>query len=165
MERQPIQSAVIPQQAGGHRAFAITSAAFAEGATIPKQFTCDGENTPPAIVLSNPPEGTRSFALIMDDPDAPKGTFTHWLAYDIPASKTELQVDAGKTLRNSFGRDGYGGPCPPLGHGSHRYFFKVYALDLPVLASAMTTRQDLEKAIEMHTLGTAQLMGRYERKQ
>jgi Raf kinase inhibitor-like YbhB/YbcL family protein len=144
-------------------AFVISSPAFTEGTTIPKQFTCDGEDTPPPITLSNPPEGTRSFALIVADPDAPKGTFTHWLAYDIPADKTNLPVASGKTLRNSFGREGYGGPCPPPGHGPHRYFFKVYALDVPTLATAMTTGEDLEKALERHTLGTAQLMGRYER--
>lgn len=145
-------------------AFAVTSAAFAEGNTIPKEFTCDGSDTPPSIKVSDPPKGTRSFALIMDDPDAPKGTFTHWLAYDIPADRAELQIASAATLRNSFGRQGYGGPCPPPGHGPHRYFFRVYALDIPTLASAVRTRQDLEKAIETHTLATAQLMGRYERK-
>src|SRR6266508_2653444 len=98
-------------------AFAIRSPAFGEGATVPTQFTCDGQDIPPPIGVSDPPKGTRSFAIIMDDPDAPKGTFTHWLAYDIPASTSDLQVEAGKSLRNSFGRDGYGGPCPPAGHG------------------------------------------------
>ena len=104
-------------------AFAIKSPAFGEGATVPAQFTCDGADVPPPIKVSDPPAGTGSFA-IMDDPDAPKGTFTHWLAYDIPASETELQVSAGKSLRNSFGRDGSGGRCPPPGHGPHRYFFR-----------------------------------------
>jgi len=144
-------------------AFAITSPAFAEGATVPKQFTCDGNDTPPPIKLSEPPQNTRSFAVIMDDPDAPKGTFTHWLAFDIPTSDAELQSDAGKTLRNSFGREGYGGPCPPPGHGPHRYFFTVYAIDVPSLAIAGETRQDLEEALEAHTLARAQLMGQYER--
>ncbi|MGH9370351.1 MAG: YbhB/YbcL family Raf kinase inhibitor-like protein [Vicinamibacterales bacterium] len=144
-------------------AFAITSPAFAEGATVPQQFTCDGNDAPPPIKLSNPPQNTRSFAVIMDDPDAPKGTFTHWLAYDIPANNAELQSEAGKTLRNSFGREGYGGPCPPPGHGPHRYFFTVYAVDVPVLALAGETRQDLEKALETHALARAQLMGKYER--
>jgi Raf kinase inhibitor-like YbhB/YbcL family protein len=143
--------------------FSIKSSAFAEGGTVPKQFTCDGNDAPPPIKVSDPPEGTRSFALIMEDPDAPKGTFTHWLAYDIPASKTDLQVDAGKTLPNSFGRDGYGGPCPPSGHGPHRYFFKVYAVDQPSLRLAGQTRQDLERALETHTVAKAELMGRYER--
>ncbi|MGH9370340.1 MAG: YbhB/YbcL family Raf kinase inhibitor-like protein [Vicinamibacterales bacterium] len=144
-------------------AFAITSPAFAEGATVPTQFTCDGNDAPPPIKVSDPPPNTRSFAVIMDDPDAPKGTFTHWLTYDIPAATAELQSDAGKTLRNSFGREGYGGPCPPHGHGAHRYFFTVYAVDVPSLAVAGETRQDLERALEAHTLARAQLMGRYER--
>ena len=144
-------------------AFAIKSPAFSDGATVPKQFTCDGDDAAPPIKVSDAPEGTRSFAVIMEDPDAPKGTFTHLLAYDIPASKADLQLDAGKTLRNSFGREGYGGPCPPPGHGSHRYFFKVYAVDEPSLPLAGETRQDLEKALETHTLASAELMGRYER--
>jgi Raf kinase inhibitor-like YbhB/YbcL family protein len=117
-------------------AFAIKSPAFGEGATVPTQFTCDGNDAPPPIKVTDPPDGTRSFAVIMEDPDAPKGTFTHWLAYDIPGNMTDLQVDTGKTLRNSFGRDGYGGPCPPPGHGPHRYFFKVYAVDAPALPLA-----------------------------
>ena len=136
---------------------------FKEGATVPKQFTCDGDDTPPPITLSDPPEGTKSFAVIVDDPDAPKGTFTHWLAFDLPARNNQLQVDAGRTLPNGFGRESYGGPCPPPGHGPHRYYFKVYALDVPSLTLAGDTRQDLEKALETHTLAGAQLMGRYER--
>jgi Raf kinase inhibitor-like YbhB/YbcL family protein len=144
-------------------AFAISSPAFKEGTTVPKQFTCDGSDMPPPIEVSDPPQGTKSFAVIVDDPDAPKGAFTHWLAYDIPARSNPLQVDAGKTLRNGFGREGYGGPCPPPGHGPHRYFFKVYALDVPSLALAGETKQDLERALETHALASAQLMGRYER--
>lgn len=144
-------------------AFAIKSPAFGDGAAVPAQFTCDGNDAPPPITLSDPPNGTQSFAVIMDDPDAPKGTFTHWLAYDIPANPTDLQADKGKTLRNSFGRDGYGGPCPPPGHGPHRYYFKVYAVDVPILPLSGGTRQDLEKALETHALARAELMGRYER--
>jgi Raf kinase inhibitor-like YbhB/YbcL family protein len=143
--------------------FAVSSPVFKEGATVPKQFTCDGHDTPPPIQLSDAPVGTKSFAVIMDDPDAPKGTFTHWLAYDIPANTTELQVRAGKALRNSFGREGYGGPCPPPGHGAHRYFFTVYAIDVPSLALSGETRQDLEKALKAHALASARLMGKYER--
>lgn len=145
-------------------AFTVTSPAFADGNPVPAQFTCDGNDAPPPIQVADPPEGTRSFAVIMDDPDAPKGTFTHWLAFDLPANKTELKTTAGKTLRNSFGRQGYGGPCPPPGHGSHRYFFTVYAVDVPALELPGESRDDLEAALKGHTLAKARMMGRYERK-
>lgn len=144
-------------------AFTLTSPAFADGNAVPTQFTCDGNDAPPPLLVSDPPEGTRSFALIMEDPDAPKGTFTHWLAFDIPASKSELKATAGKTLRNDFGRQGYGGPCPPPGHGSHRYYFAVYALDVPSLELSGDSREDLEAAVKGHTLGKVRLMGRYQR--
>ena len=144
-------------------AFTVTSPVFADGSPVPSRFTCDGDDAPPPITLSDPPQGTRSFAVIMDDPDAPKGTFTHWLAYDIPADGAELQAGDAKTLRNSFGRSGYGGPCPPQGHGPHRYFFTVYAVDVPSLGVRGDSREDLEDALRTHTIATAQLMGRYER--
>jgi Raf kinase inhibitor-like YbhB/YbcL family protein len=146
-------------------AFTVTSPAFADGNPVPMQFTCDGNDAPPPIQVSDPPEGTQSFAVIMDDPDAPKGTFTHWLAYDLPANKTELKTTAGKTLQNSFGRQGYGGPCPPPGHGFHRYFFTVYAVDVSTLELPGKSRDDLEAALKGHTLAKARMMGRYERKQ
>ena len=144
-------------------AFSITSPAFREGDVIPKQFTCDGDDIPPPLLLSDAPDAARGFAIIMDDPDAPNGTFTHWLMYDIPAGVTELGENVGKTLRNGFGHPGYGGPCPPRGHGPHRYFFTVYAVDVPSLGLRGDSRQDLEETLRTHTLGTAQLMGRYER--
>jgi Raf kinase inhibitor-like YbhB/YbcL family protein len=143
-------------------AFRLTSSAFADGAAIPKQFTCEGTDGPPPLTIVDAPEGARSFAVIMDDPDAPNGTFTHWLAYDIPAGRPELPA-TGKTLRNGFGRDGYGGPCPPPGHGPHRYHFTVYAVDIPTLPVRGDTRKALETALGEHTLGTARLTGRYER--
>src|SRR5262245_44216374 len=114
-------------------AFTVTSSAFAEGQPVPKQFTCDGNDTAPPITVKDPPKGTKSFAVIVDDPDAPKGTFTHWLAYDIPVEGTALRATEGKMLTNDFGRKGYGGPCPPAGHGTHRYYFTVYAVDAPRL--------------------------------
>jgi Raf kinase inhibitor-like YbhB/YbcL family protein len=144
-------------------AFTVTTPAFADGEPVPKQFTCDGRDETPPITVSGPPDGTNSFAIIMDDPDAPKGTFTHWLAYDIPADGSTLRTTAGKTLRNDFGRKGYGGPCPPPGHGPHRYYFTVYAVDVPRLDVAGDGRDDLETALEGHTLGKARFMGRYER--
>jgi Raf kinase inhibitor-like YbhB/YbcL family protein len=143
--------------------FSIRTAAFRDEGPIPAQFTCDGSDTAPGFNIADPPDGTRSFAMIMDDPDAPNGVFTHWLVYDIPANGDDLAVAQGKTLPNSFGRAGYGGPCPPVGHGPHRYFFNVYAVDVPSLGLKGDSRQDLEEALKTHTLGTARLMGRYER--
>jgi Raf kinase inhibitor-like YbhB/YbcL family protein len=146
-------------------AFTLTSPEFVDGNAIPARFTCDGNDAPPPLLVSGVPEGTKSFAIVMDDPDAPRGTFTHWLAYDIPADKNELKGTAGKTLKNGFGKQGYGGPCPPHGHGSHRYYFTVYALDVPSLELRGRTRADLEAAIAGHTLAKAAMMGRYERAQ
>jgi Raf kinase inhibitor-like YbhB/YbcL family protein len=143
--------------------FTVTSPAFADGQSVPKQFTCDGNDVPPEMIVSEPPEGTKSFAIIMDDSDAPTGTFTHWLAYDIPSDRNALRDTAGKTLKNDFGRPGYGGPCPPPGHGSHRYCFTVYAVDVPSLDVRGRSRSDLEAVLEAHTLGKARFTGRYER--
>jgi Raf kinase inhibitor-like YbhB/YbcL family protein len=145
-------------------AFTLTSSAFRDGETIPRQFTCDGDDLPPPLAWSDAPDGTRSFALILDDPDAPHGTFTHWVLYDIPTTTTGLADQRfGKALRNDFGRSGYGGPCPPVGHGPHRYFFTLYAVDVPSLTFRGGTRTALEKVIKAHTLATTRLMGRYER--
>jgi Raf kinase inhibitor-like YbhB/YbcL family protein len=144
--------------------FTLSSPAFRHESTVPVTFTCDGDDVPPPLSWSGKPDGTRSFALILDDPDAPGGTFTHWLLHDIPSHTTELSATAvGKTLRNSFGRSGYGGPCPPRGHGVHRYFFTLYALDVPTLSFRGKSRDDLEEAMQGHVLATARLMGRYER--
>ena len=101
----------------------------------------------------------------MDDPDAPNGTFTHWVLYDIPASARSLADQSlGTALQNDFGRAAYGGPCPPVGHGAHRYVFTLYAVDVPSLTLKGSTRKVLERALQTHTLGTSRLMGRYERK-
>ena len=145
-------------------AFTLTSPAFREGDEIPRKFTCDGDDLSPSLGWSNPPDNTRSFALIMDDPDAPRGTFTHWLLHDVPGDARKLGegVRSGTSLKNDFGRPGYGGPCPPPGK-PHRYFFTLYALDAPSLRLGGSTRKDLEEAMKAHTLGTAKLMGRYAR--
>ncbi|SRR6266542_2364955 len=144
--------------------FTLSSPAFADGAAVPARHTCDGDDISPRLTWSGAPDRTRSLALVMDDPDAPRGTFTHWVVYDLPSDLTEL--DEGSTQgtqgRNSFGRTGYGGPCPPPG-GPHRYRFTLYALDVPTLALANGTREELERKIDTHVLGTAQLMGRYQR--
>src|SRR5262249_26410971 len=147
----------------GSMAFTVTTPAFADGSTTPRQFTCDANDAPPPLTVSDPPPGTRSLAVIMDDPDAPAGKFTHWLAYDIAAGSAELIANGDKTLRNDFGRAAYGGPCPPRAHGPHRYIFTVYAVDVPSLQARGNSRKDLENALAGHTLGTARLVGRYQR--
>jgi len=149
----------------------LTTNAFSPGGTIPKKFTCDGPDVSPAISWSEPPAGTHSFALIMDDPDAPVGTWVHWVLYDLPATAHELAEDVPKREelpngarqgRNDFRRTGYGGPCPPAGP-AHRYFFKLYALDAKVNLKAGATKADVEKAMKGHILAQAELMGRYQR--
>ncbi|HXH06460.1 MAG TPA: YbhB/YbcL family Raf kinase inhibitor-like protein [Vicinamibacterales bacterium] len=151
-------------------AFTLTSPAFADGAFIPVRYTCDGENLSPPLQWADPPSGTRSFVLIVDDPDAPAGTFTHWVLFDLPGAERHLpeappQKTAGRSGRNDFGKQGYGGPCPPRGHGPHRYFFRLSALDVDSLKlAAGARRSEVEAAMKGHVLGAAQLMGRYERR-
>jgi len=150
--------------------FRLESPAFAEGATIPRLHTCEGADLSPALEWSGEPEGTKSFALIADDPDAPVGVWNHWLLWDIPVSTRALAQgfkagQAGESGTNDFGRLGYGGPCPPKGHGPHRYFFKLMALDVPSLGLRRGARRaELDRALGAHVLAEAQRMGRYERK-
>lgn len=146
-------------------AFRISSPAFADGADIPLRHTCDGDNLSPRLTWTDVPEGTRSLALIVDDPDAPGGTFTHWVLYDIPADARELGQGGavGKSGRNGFGRTGYGGPCPPHGDPPHRYRFTLHALDVPSLAVRHGTREEVGAKMEGHVRATAQLVGRYQR--
>ena len=149
----------------------LTSTAFQPGGTIPKKFTCDGPDVSPALAWSEAPAGTKSFALIMDDPDAPVGTWVHWVLYDLPAGMHELAEgvtkqeelpDGARQGRNDFRRIGYGGPCPPAGP-AHRYFFKLYALDQKLGLKAGATKADVEKAMKGHILAQGELMGRYGR--
>lgn len=149
----------------------LTSPAFAEGAEIPKRFTCDGDNRSPPLAWSDPPEGTRALALVMDDPDAPGGTFTHWLVYDLSADARSLPegVPAGRELpgggmqgENDFGRTGYGGPCPPRGE-QHRYRFAIYALDAPLDLPPGAGRAAVLEAIASHALARGMLTGTYRR--
>jgi Raf kinase inhibitor-like YbhB/YbcL family protein len=148
--------------------FTLSSSAFVSGGDIPLVFTCDGENVPPHLNWSAAPPGARSFALIMDDPDAPAGPFTHWVGFDIPANRSDMPSgrpsDAiGVSGRNSRGQVGYMGPCPPS--GMHRYYFRLFALDVPSLSlKAGASRQQVEETIARHTVGTAELMGRYSRR-
>ncbi|MBI4598198.1 MAG: YbhB/YbcL family Raf kinase inhibitor-like protein [Candidatus Omnitrophica bacterium] len=148
----------------------LTSEAFAEGAPIPSACTCDGKNASPALAWTEPPPGTRSFALIADDPDAPGNTWVHWVVYNIPIAARELPDGLQKTAErpdgtrqglNDFGKVGYGGPCPPS--GTHRYYFKLYALDTELNFTTTVTKAKLEQAMRGHILGQAQLMGTYQR--
>jgi len=151
-------------------AFAITSTAFANDANIPSKFTCDaGQTNPsPALAWTDAPAGTKSFALIMHDPDAPlAGGFTHWVLFDVPATTMTLPEgfqagSVGVSGNSGFRRAGYGGPCPPT--GVHHYHFMLSALDVPTLGlPAGATKADVEKAMQGHVLGTAELVGLYQR--
>jgi Raf kinase inhibitor-like YbhB/YbcL family protein len=144
--------------------FTASTTAFKEGHPLPAQFTCDGTDAPPPIAVADAPHGTASYAVIMEDPDAPSGRFTHWLTYDIPTSDDAmLHVSAGRSLANGFGRLGYGGPCPPREHPAHRYVFTVYAVDVRALTLSGHDRADLETALKLHALALARFTGRYRR--
>lgn len=149
--------------------FSLTTEAFTGGTAIPRMFTCEGDNVSPALAWTGEPQGTRSFALIMDDPDAPAGTWNHWLLWDIPGgvrsfSQNYRAAHPVHSGTNDFGKTGYGGPCPPRGLGSHRYFFRVYALAIPVLGVPEgARRKELERALQRNLLGVAEYMGRFER--
>ncbi|HXE91232.1 MAG TPA: YbhB/YbcL family Raf kinase inhibitor-like protein [Terriglobales bacterium] len=157
---------------GGHQmSFSIESPAFAPGGDIPRKHTCDGPDVSPALRWNEPPAGTKGFALIADDPDAPVGTWVHWVVYDLPAATRELpegvvkQKDVpggGRQGTNDFRRLGYGGPCPPPGK-PHRYFFKLYALSTALGLEPGATKVDVERAMKGRVLAEASLMGRYRR--
>jgi Raf kinase inhibitor-like YbhB/YbcL family protein len=149
----------------------LHSPIFSEGFPIPPDYTADGQNTSPPLSWNDPPEGTKSFALICDDPDAPRGTFTHWLLYNLPADARELPPnlaatpdlpDAARQGTNDFGRIGYGGPAPPPGK-PHRYFFKLYALDVKLGVPSGATRAQLLEAMRGHQLAEGRLFGVYGR--
>jgi len=150
----------------------ITSTAFNEGQPIPQKYTCQGSDISPPLVWTNAPANTKSFALIADDPDAPMGTWVHWVLYDLPPPTKALPEDVAKTQYitgsakqgiNDFHRLGYGGPCPPPGK-PHRYYFKLYALDKMLELAPGETKQDVETAMQGHVLAEGQLMGTYQRK-
>ena len=149
----------------------ITSTAFAAGSEIPARYTCEGEDLSPPLAWTGAPEGTRSFALICDDPDAPVGVWVHWVLYDLPSDAAALSEgtlarnkppEGGTQGVNDFRNVGYGGPCPPPGK-PHRYFFKLYALGTQVDLAPRATKRELERAMEGHVLAEAELMGMYAR--
>ncbi len=147
---------------------------FHDGEYIPVEFTCDGDDVNPPIFIGHIDPNAKSLVIIMDDPDAPMGTFTHWIAWNIPPlgeipkgvpRKGEVEAPIRMVQgRNDFGFVGYGGPCPPRGHGVHHYHFKVYALDTELNLRPGATRKELEKAMEGHVIQMGELVGLYERK-
>lgn len=140
----------------------VTTDAFTHQGFIPSRFTCEGENINPPIEISNIPEETKSIAIIMEDPDAPHGTFDHWVAWNIkPNTKITEGNVPGVSGTNSFGKKGYGGPCPPAGR--HRYYIKVYALDTTLDLPESSGKKQLQAAIKGHVLGHGELMGHYEK--
>lgn len=147
--------------------FTISSGDFQDGHAIPAVHTCDGADQSPALRWEEPPVGTKSLALVVDDPDAPNGTFTHWGAFDIPPTTRSIArgQSVGRQAINSFGKSGYGGPCPPKGHGPHRYRFKLYALDIAALTLPADAKVvQVEQEAQRHQVGLAQISGTYERK-
>jgi Raf kinase inhibitor-like YbhB/YbcL family protein len=145
--------------------FALESSAFDHAQAIPARYTCDGQDLSPPLRWANVPDEARSLALLVDDPDAPRGVFTHWVAWGLDPGAGGLGEGDGAPGegRNDFGRVGYRGPCPPPGHGRHRYVFRLYALDHELELPSGAGKVDLEQAIAGHVLTTAELVGTYER--
>jgi hypothetical protein len=150
-------------------AFEITSPAFANGGVIPSDFSCNGKDISPSLIWTEPPAGTQSFALIVDDPDAPMGTWVHWIIFNMPVSThnlteaipTDPQLSDGSVQgKTSAGSSGYHGPCPPS--GTHHYFFKLYALDTMLPLSTKADKEELLAAMEGHILANAELMGTFK---
>jgi len=161
----------LPEQGDEKMAITVTSSAFEQGGMIPAEYTCDGENISPPLKWDDVPAGTKSIALISDDPDAPAGTWVHWIMWNIPPDLSQLSenIPHDKVLPDGstqgitdFQRPGYGGPCPPS--GTHRYYFKIYALDTKLDLQSSATKADLLKAIHGHILAQGELMGKYKRK-
>lgn len=141
----------------------LTSPEFENNSVIPGKFTCQGEDVNPALLIEGVPENAKTLALIVDDPDAPMGTWIHWVVYNIPIiSRIEEDSIPGKQGTNDFGRNDYGGPCPPS--GTHRYFFKIYALDTELDLKEGIHKMDLENAMEGHIMDKAELIGLYKKK-
>lgn len=141
----------------------VSSPAFKDQESIPSKYTCEGENINPELRIGALPEGTESLVLIMDDPDAPMGTFVHWVMWNItPSEVIKENSSPGKEGNNGAGKKGYTGPCPPS--GEHRYYFKVYALDATLIIDGTPGKAEVEEAMEGHVLASGQLMGKYRKK-
>jgi Raf kinase inhibitor-like YbhB/YbcL family protein len=143
----------------------LTSTAFGSEESIPRRHSCEGEDLSPPLAWSEVPEGASSLALIVDDPDAPRGTFTHWLAWDLDPGSGGLGEgeSAPAEGRNDFGETGYRGPCPPPGHGPHRYVFRLHALEQELPLEPDASKAELEEALAGRSIEVAELMGTYER--
>lgn len=151
--------------------FSLTSTAYKNGEKIPRKYTCNGEDTSPPLFWRGAPNGTKSYAIVLEDSDAPGGTFTHWILYDLPATTAGLPEGAGKEGDskggskqgvNDFGHFGYGGPCPP--GGTHRYIFRLYSLDIPDLnLKGKATKEGVLKAAKGHVISETELVGTYSR--
>ncbi len=161
-----------PNVPDNQAAFVIKSSAFANNAPMPAKYTCDGANLSPPLEWSNIPKGTKSFVLVCLDPDAPSGTFTHWIVYNIPPTMTKLGENLAKTGesksgirqgKNDFGKIGFGGPCPPVGK-PHRYQFQLSALKTKLTLKAGASLSQLEAAIGENRLGEAEIIGTYQKK-
>ena len=154
-------AAVVSFAAGGAK-MKITSSAFQEGGNIPSKFTCDGGDTSPPLQIAEIPSGAKSLALVVDDPDAPSGLFTHWIVWNIsPQTNAIAEGSAPKGVHGTsdFGKSGYGGPCPPS--GTHRYYFKIFALDRELNLPAGAKRNQLDAAMKGHVVAEGELKGRY----
>jgi Raf kinase inhibitor-like YbhB/YbcL family protein len=161
-----IALAAIASFAAGGAKMKITSSAFQEGGNIPSKFTCDGADANPALRFEGAPAAAKSLALIVDDPDAPVGLFTHWLVWNINSKTTEIAENSapGGAVQgtNDFPKKGYGGPCPPS--GTHRYYFKIFALDQALDLKPGAKRAEVDAAMHGHVIAQGELMGRYSRK-
>ena len=157
--------AIVASFAAGEAKMKITSPAFQEGGNIPSKFSCDGANTSPPLQISDVPSEAKSLVLIVDDPDAPSGLFTHWPVWNISTQTSiiaEGSTPKGVQGTNDFGKSGYGGPCPPS--GTHRYYFKIFALDRELDLPFGAKRGQLDAAMKGHVIAQGELMGRYSRK-
>jgi Raf kinase inhibitor-like YbhB/YbcL family protein len=168
--RSAIAGGAARVEAAPASAFELSTTAFPANGDIPARFTCEDADLSPALSWSHPPPRTGSFTLITEDPDAPGGTFVHWILFDLPATTTSLpegvpkdgEAAGGRQGRNGFGKTGYNGPCPPPGR-PHRYFFRLYALDTRLALQPGATKDEVVRAMKGHMLSQAELMGRFQR--
>lgn len=164
IQQKEQESQIQNQQAIGVVNMKLVSSAFQHNSMMPSEFTCDGSDSSPPLSITDVPANAKSLVLIVDDPDAPVGTWDHWVVFNIPQSTKQIPQDTepnGVSGKNSWGKTGYGGPCPPS--GTHRYFFKLYALDTILNLAQGATKKQIEAAMQKHILAKAELVGLYKR--